>query len=125
MCNILFYSSNIFQLKKREQQQKWFKIIFFIVALLVFVLTVSIGVVVIYNISKKGAITLGDVGVALSGLGSIISVIIVLPSKIATNLFPATANKEMLQIVCAIQNYDLNSNAINDDDIQEFLDEND
>lgn len=89
-----------------------------------FVLTVSIGVVVIYNISKKGAITLGDVGVALSGLGSIIGVIIVLPSKIATNLFPATANKEMLQIVRAMQNYDLNSNAINDDDIQEFLDEN-
>lgn len=107
--------------KDNEKQQKWFKIIFFVVALLVFIFVVSLSTVAIYTISKKSSIALGDVGVALSGLGSIIGVIIVLPSKIADNLFPATANKEMLEIVQTMQNYDFNSDAVNDVDAQSFL----
>lgn len=107
--------------KENEKLQKCFKIIFFTVTLLVFIIVVSLSAVAIYTVSKKTSITLGDISVALSGLGSIIGVIIVLPSKIADHLFPATANKEMLEIVQTMQNYDLNSNVIDDDDIQEFL----
>ncbi len=107
--------------KENEKLQKRFKIVFFIIVLLVFVVVVSLGAIAIYTISKKASITLGDVGVALSGFGSILGVIIVLPSKIADNLFPATATKEMLEIVQTMQNYDLNSDAVNDDVVQEFL----
>ena len=107
--------------KENEKLQKRFKIVFFIIVLLVFVVVVSLSAIAIYTISKKASITLGDFGVALSGLGSIIGVIIVLPSKIADNLFPATATKEMLEIVQTMQNYDLNSDAVNDDVVQEFL----
>lgn len=107
--------------KEIEKQQKWFKIIFFAVVLIIFILVVSIGIATIYATSKKETINLGDVGIALSGLGSIIGVVIVLPSKIADNLFPATANKEVLEIVRTMQNYDLNGDAINDVDIQDLL----
>lgn len=107
--------------RDNEEQQRRFKNIFFTVTMLIFVLVVFLGIASIYIISKKTSITIADVGVAFAGLGSIISVIIILPSKIADNLFPATANKEMLEIVRTMQNYDLNSDVVNDTDVQSLL----
>ena len=48
-----------------------------------------------------------DFGAALTGLGSILGVIIVLPSKIAEHLFPSGGSKDSMGFVKSMQEYDL------------------
>lgn len=93
-----------------------FKTIFFFIACIVFVGVVFFGAYGIYHIACKESVSWQDIGVALTGLGSIVSVVIILPSKIADNLFPASNNKESTEFITMMQKYD-NSLLAGDDEL--------
>ena len=99
-----YYVENQQQINKSQLLFKW---IFFVVVIIVFFGTVLFGVLAIWNISQKACVTWKDIGIAITGLGSILSVIIVLPSKIAEHLFPAAGDKLGLKFVRSMQKYDL------------------
>lgn len=52
-----------------------------------------VGLLIIYNISKKDIVTINDIGVALTGFGSILSSVIILPQIIAKHLFPENSEE--------------------------------
>ena len=91
------------------------KFIFFFVACGVFAGVVGFGAYGIFKIACKETISWQDIGVAFTGLGSIVSVVIVLPSKIADNLFPASTNKENTDFITMMQKYDHNLLCENDE----------
>lgn len=102
-----------------DLSQLIFKCIFFAIVCVTYVITILFGAMAILNISDKDTISLLDVGAALTGLGSILSAVIVLPSKIAEHLFPSGGNKSSMEFIQSMQNYDLSrtpaSNEATDD----------
>ena len=56
--------------------------------------------------SFKTNTSVADFGVALSGVSSIIGVIIVLPNKIASYLFPPQEDQEVLNLIKQLQKSD-------------------
>ena len=93
--------------KRTDMAQLIFKSVFFALVCVVFFGVVAAGCLAIYNISRKSVVSWQDFGTALAGLGSILGVIIVLPSKIAEHLFPSGGNKESMDLVKSMQEYDL------------------
>ena len=93
--------------KRTDMAQLIFKSVFFALVCLVFLGVVAAGCFAIYNISRKPTVSWQDFGTALTGLGSILGVIIVLPSKIAEHLFPSGGNKDSMGFVKSMQEYDL------------------
>lgn len=103
-------SHYVSQQKLTDKAQFWFRMIFFIIICAVFLFVVIVGMLGILNITKKELITWTDIGVAFAGLGSILSVIIVLPSKIAEHLFPASGIKNSFDFIATMQSYDMSQN---------------
>lgn len=101
-----------------------YKLLFFLISCTVFVGVIFFGAYGIYKIACKSSVSWQDIGVAITGLGSIISVIIVLPSKIADNLFPASNNKESTEFITMMQKHD-NGLLGEDDDLDEIDPNND
>ena len=97
--------------KRVDCAQLWFKVVFFIIVCLIFVAAIIFGSLSIWNISKKDNISWQDLGAALAGLGSLLAVIIVLPSKIAEHLFPAGGNQNSMSFISSMQKYDLSRDA--------------
>ena len=64
------------------------------------------GMVIIYNISKKSDITYSDIGVAITGFGTVLSSIIVLPSIIAKHLFPENSESVRFGFIKENQKFD-------------------
>ena len=101
--------------------QLLFKILFFAVVCAVFILVTVWGGLTILNISKRETISWQDFGAALTGLGSIFSVIMVLPTKIAEHLFPAGGNQESMDFIKSMQAYDLSRNDTQDNEDDELV----
>ena len=119
---ILEYSDNILQRDrqyvqllqhyvKNQKRMDWaqlvFKSVFFVVVCVVFVGVVYFSAKSISTISQKETISWTDLGTALTGLGSILGVIIILPSKIAEHLFPSSSDKNSMEFIKSMQAYDL------------------
>ena len=94
--------------RRLNTAQLWFKGVVFFVVCAIFLAVVIFGALGIWNISQKGAITWQDLGAALAGLGSILSVIVVLPTKIAEHLFPAAGDRDSIEFVKSMQAFDHN-----------------
>lgn len=101
--------------------QLLFKVLFFVVVCAVFILVTVWGGLTILNISKRETISWQDFGAALTGLGSIFSVIMVLPTKIAEHLFPAGGNQESMDFIKSMQAYDLSRNDTQDNAEDELV----
>lgn len=101
--------------------QLLFKILFFAVVCAVFILVTVWGGLTILNISERETISWQDFGAALTGLGSIFSVIMVLPTKIAEHLFPAGGNQESMDFIKSMQAYDLSRNDTQDNEEDELV----
>ena len=84
---------------------------------LIFALVCTIGVWIIFNISQKENITYADIGVAITGFGSVLSSIIALPKIIAKHLFPENSEKVRFDFVNANMKID---QAYVDDDVIDF-----
>lgn len=102
-----FLEHHVDHQKKLDHAQLRFKYIFFFIVCGVFVTVVVIGALSIYRISQKENIAWTDFGTALTGLGSVLGVLIILPSKIAEHLFPASADKNAMEFIKSMQDYDL------------------
>lgn len=103
-------SHYVSQQKQTDKAQFWFRMVFFIIICAVFLFVIVFGMLGILNITKKELITWTDIGAAFAGLGSILSVIIILPSKIAEHLFPASGIKNSFDFIATMQSYDMSQN---------------
>ena len=94
--------------KKLIHKQRYrFKCIFFWIICLSFSAIVGFNCLLLYNLSKHiGDISITDLGVALTGLSGLLSAIIVLPQIIAKHLFPETGEKEEIDLVKSMQEFD-------------------
>lgn len=95
--------------KRIDNQQMLFRWVFFIIVCYVFIAVIGFGSLGIWTIAKKENITWTDIGAALAGLGSILSVIIILPSKIAEHLFPVSGIKNSFDFILSMREGDLTS----------------
>lgn len=107
--------------KRADMAQLIFKVIFFALVCVVFLGVVAVGCFAIYYIARKDVISWQDFGAALTGLGGILGVIIVLPSKIAEHLFPAGGSKDSMDFVTAMQAYDLERKPQEDGDPADYV----
>lgn len=108
--------------KSMDCAQFWFRVIFFVIVCGTFGAIVVLGGLTIWNISQKENISWQDIGAALAGLGSILSVIIVLPSKIAEHLFPAGGNENSMEFIKSMQEYDLSRNSSSSNELKDMED---
>lgn len=93
--------------KRLDFAQLLFKYFFFFLVCFVFISVVVLGALSIFFIAKKESIAWTDFGTALTGLGSVLGVLMILPSKIAEHLFPSSADKTSMEFIRSMQDYDL------------------
>lgn len=97
--------------RRTDISQLILKIFFFLIVCSTYVITIYFGGQTILNVSKKENISLADLGAALTGLASILSVIIILPSKIAEHLFPSGGDQSSTDFIQSMQSYDLSKSS--------------
>ena len=91
---------------------KWFKLAFFVMSILIFSGIVVVSLASLWITASKKAIGPSDVAVVVSGMAGIISAIIVLPRIIAEHLFPTNEDENMIGMVKNMQ--------VNDSKIRSF-----
>lgn len=94
-----------------------FKYVFFIIICFSIVYVIIYGANVMLVIAQKNSVSLSDFGVALTGVSSILGVIIVLPKIIAEHLFPKEGDQAESDLVVTMQKFDLDCSS---DDNGEF-----
>ena len=89
----VYYSALVKDIVKNNRTGQVLKCIFFAIVCFVFAFICVLGLLVIFNISKKDNILYTDIGVAITGFGSVLSSIVVLPQIIAKHLFPENSEE--------------------------------
>lgn len=97
------------------------KYIFFGAACAVFLDVCIIGILAVFIIAKKDNITVADIGVALTGFGSVLSSIIVLPQIIAKHLFPENSEEVRDNFIKGVQEFDQVN--VNVDDLEDLFED--
>ena len=92
--------------RKVNRAQRWFKMIFFTIVCVAFFAIVLGSILSILMISQKDGIQLGDFAVAVTSVVSLVSVILVLPSKIAEHLFPNQGEKDITGFITQMHQMD-------------------
>ncbi len=92
--------------KHKEKTKGIYKLIFYIVTLLLFVGIIGCGLYGIIILSVKGDGNLANVGIAIVNIAGIISSLIIIPKIIAEHLFPTNEESNMLEMVKNMQNND-------------------
>lgn len=110
-----FLEHHVKHQKRLDFAQLLFKYIFFFIVCGVFVAVVIIGALSIYRISQKENIVWTDFGTALTGLGSVLGVLMILPSRIAEHLFPSSSDENAMKFIKSMQEYDLSINRHTDE----------
>lgn len=95
--------------KSKSRWKRWYKCVYFVVVVLVFLCIVLYCLDSIRNISLKNSSSLADVGVTAGGFGAILSAILVIPKIIAEHLFPSNEDANMIDMV---KNMQLNDSGI-------------
>lgn len=100
-----YISSN----KSKTQWKKWYKFAFFTISMFVFMGVIAVSLISILLVAKKDQATLSDLGVVVSGIAGILSVLIIIPKVIAEHLFPTDEDSHMIGMV---KNMQLNDSGI-------------
>lgn len=121
----VYYSALVKDIVKNNRTGQVLKCIFFGVVCFIFAFICILGLLIIFNISKKESISYSDIGVAIAGFGSVLSSIIVLPQIIAKHLFPE--NSEEVRFGFIKENQKLDQSYLEDDvsDVDEYAKEGD
>lgn len=121
----IYYSALVKDIVKNNRTGQILKCIFFVIVCLIFAFICILGLLIIFNISKKESISYSDIGVAITGFGSVLSSIIVLPQIIAKHLFPE--NSEEVRFGFIKENQKLDQAYLEDDisDLDEVYEEDD
>lgn len=90
----IYYSALVKDIVKNNRTSQKLKVIFFIIVCIVFCFICVCGMFIIMNSSNKESITNSDIGIAITGFGSVLSTVIVLPKIIAKHLFPENSEKD-------------------------------
>lgn len=88
-----YYSILVKDIIDNNRTSQHLKKAFFIIVCSIFAFICVVGLLIIYNISKKDIVTVNDIGIALTGFGSILSSVIILPQIIAKHLFPENSEE--------------------------------
>lgn len=102
----IYYSALVKDIVKNNRTSQTLKVVFFFVVCCIFVYTCVKGMLVISNISNKKDISYSDIAVALTGFGSVLSSIIVLPKIVAKHLFPKNSEKVRFNFIRDNQKFD-------------------
>lgn len=102
-----YYSMLVKKIIDNNDATQIIKYIFFAIVCLVFISVSLIGIVAILIIAKKDILSYADIGVAITGFGSVLSSIIVLPKIIAKHLFPENSEKVRFDFISQNQKLDL------------------
>ena len=92
--------------RMRLSRKQKYRCIFFAITMFLFMIIVVSGSACIVLSAKKINTSIADIGVALSGVSSILGVVIVLPNKIASYLFPPQEDQEVLNLIKQLQKSD-------------------
>ena len=116
----IYYSALVKDIAQNNRTNQKYKCAFFVIVCFVFLFLCIGGGIVIWQVAKLPKILYADMGVAATGLGSILSSVIVLPKIIAKHLFPENSEKARFDFIKDNQKFDLESNG---DFIDDFEDE--
>lgn len=89
----IYYSALVKDIVKNNRTSQKLKVAFFVIVCIVFCFICICGMIIIINISNKENIQYSDIGVAVTGFGSVLSTVIILPTIIAKHLFPENSEK--------------------------------
>ena len=92
-----------------------FKSVFFVLVCFVFAYVACYSIKSIYVLASKENLALADIATAIASFGSILSIIMVLPSKIADNLFPSN-DEDNMEFIKAMQGFDLAQRPVSGDE---------
>lgn len=94
---------------KKEKGKRIYKLVFFVVIMLIFVAVIGLcSFVAVYTIIKNEGITVADAGALIGSVAGIISTIIIIPKIIAEYLFPLNEESNMIDLVKSMQLNDAN-----------------
>ena len=102
----VFYSAlvkDIVKFNRSDQTKKW---IFFVVVCALLILIIGTGMIVIYNASMKEDTTVQDLGIAITGFGSVLSSILILPKIVANHLYPKNYEEFRFDFIKDLQKMD-------------------
>ena len=102
----IYYSALVKDIVKNNRTSQKLKCCFFAIVCLVFAAICIIGMIIILNISHKDNILYSDIGIAVTGFGSVLSSIIVLPKIIAKHLFPENSEEVRFKFIKDNQEFD-------------------
>ena len=102
----VYYSALVKDIVKNNRTSQVLKCCFFTFVCLIFIFTCVVGMLIILNISQKDDISMADIGVAITGFGSVLSSIIVLPQTIAKHLFPEDSESTRFEFIKDNQQFD-------------------
>lgn len=91
------------QFISKSKWNKWYKLAFFVLAMLVFVGLIFASMHVLFIVANKGDTNAADIAVVVGSTAGIISAIIVLPKIIAEHLFPTDDQSRMIDMVKNMQ----------------------
>ena len=103
----ILYTRLVRDTLKDNRSLKGFKWVFVSVICLVFLSICIFSILTIFRLSDKENFTYEHLGLALSGFGSILASIIVLPKIIAKHLFPEDSEKVRFQFIKDTQSFDI------------------
>lgn len=93
------YAALINDIVENNRSSQKLKKLFFYLVCGIFVFICVIGMVAIWNISRKAEIKIEDITVVLSAITGVLGSIIVLPTTIAKHLFPEDSEKERFSFI--------------------------
>lgn len=94
--------------RKKEKTKGIYKLIFYIVTMLLFSGIVICGLLGIMRLSLYGDGSWANVGIAIANVAGIVSTLMILPKIIAEHLFPINEESNMLEMVKNMQDNDAN-----------------
>lgn len=92
--------------KRTNIAQLVFKSFFFIMVCSAFCGVVWVSISIMLNISKRTDISIEEVSIAITSLVSLLSAVIVLPTKIAEHLFPSAGEKDIADFIIKMHEMD-------------------
>ncbi len=95
--------------KSKTAWNKGYKLVFFVISMLVFTAIIAVSLVALYIVAKRDNHSPSDIATVLSSMVGIVSSIIVLPRIIAEHLFPTNEDGNMIDMV---KNMQLNDSKI-------------
>lgn len=93
------YAALINDIVENNRSSQKLKKLFFYLVCGIFIFICVVGMVAIWNISRKAEIKIEDIAVVFSAISGVLGSIIVLPTTIAKHLFPEDSEKERFSFI--------------------------